>query len=210
MLARQTELQKNEPRLRVLAAAVEEFARHGLANARVRSIVDAARVNLAAVNYYFGGKEGLYHATLLSLAVRLAPLDVAKVESAATPRERLDACLAVIVGRLATSSGPHALARILAHEALSRSSRFGVVLEEVLPGELSLLRGALGDLAGGDSGEIATSLAAERILGQCVLYLHGALSWDFESRQHLVRQIAESAARQSLRTQRAARVGAEK
>lgn len=201
MLARQPEQQKNEPRLRVLAAAVEEFAHHGLANARVRSIVDAARVNLAAVNYYFGGKEGLYHATLLSLAVRLAPLDAAKVEAAATPRERLNAVVALVLGRLSTPAGPNALARILAHEALSRSSHFGRVLEEVLPGELTLLRRALGELAGCDAGSSAIARIAERAIGQCVLYLHGALSWDFEARQHLVQQIAQAVARETLRTQ---------
>ena len=49
---------------RLLAAAAGEFSRHGFANARIRNIVDAARVNQAAANYYFGGKQGLYRAPL--------------------------------------------------------------------------------------------------------------------------------------------------
>src|SRR5258706_12740871 len=67
MLADPDELQ-NETCRRLIAAASEEFARHGFAGARVRQIVDAARANVAAVNYYFRGKEGLYRATLRYLA----------------------------------------------------------------------------------------------------------------------------------------------
>src|SRR3978361_1703847 len=55
---------------RLIEAASEVFARHGFAGTRVREIVRAAEVNLASVNYYFGGKEGLYAATLHELAAR--------------------------------------------------------------------------------------------------------------------------------------------
>ncbi|WP_028921935.1 TetR/AcrR family transcriptional regulator [Pseudonocardia acaciae] len=41
-------------------AAVEEFAAKGYEGARVRDIADRAGVNKQLVNYYFGGKEGLY------------------------------------------------------------------------------------------------------------------------------------------------------
>jgi len=60
----ENDLAQREASRRLLEAASEEFARHGYAGARIRHIVDAARVNLAAVNYYFGGKEGLYLAVL--------------------------------------------------------------------------------------------------------------------------------------------------
>ena len=53
---------------RLIEAASEVFAQHGYAGTRVREIVRAADVNLASVNYYFGGKEGLYAATLKELA----------------------------------------------------------------------------------------------------------------------------------------------
>ncbi len=49
-------------RERVLAAAIEEFAAHGLAGASVRRICARAGANIAAVNYYFGSKNGLYAA----------------------------------------------------------------------------------------------------------------------------------------------------
>ncbi len=44
----------------LLAAALEEFAARGYAGARVQDIADRAGVNKQLINYYFGGKEGLY------------------------------------------------------------------------------------------------------------------------------------------------------
>src|SRR5207247_1808567 len=68
MLAGEDELHGNETCRRLIETGAEVFARHGLAGARVRDIVEGARANLAAVNYYFGGKQGLYRATLRHLA----------------------------------------------------------------------------------------------------------------------------------------------
>src|SRR5947207_2726433 len=52
------DLASRESSRRLLEAASEEFARHGYTGARIRTIVDAAQVNLAAVNYYFRAPAG--------------------------------------------------------------------------------------------------------------------------------------------------------
>lgn len=52
----------NPARKRLLEAAAERFAEHGFADTSVRGITEAAGCNVAAVNYYFGSKERLYHA----------------------------------------------------------------------------------------------------------------------------------------------------
>jgi TetR/AcrR family transcriptional regulator len=46
----------------VLAAAAEEFARHGYDGARVGRIAEAAGVGRQLITYHFGGKSGLYDA----------------------------------------------------------------------------------------------------------------------------------------------------
>jgi AcrR family transcriptional regulator len=50
----------DDPRQRLLEAAGEEFAEKGFKAATVKSITDRAGANIAAVNYYFRDKEGLY------------------------------------------------------------------------------------------------------------------------------------------------------
>lgn len=44
----------------ILKTAAEIFANEGFRGTTVRDIVDQAGVNLAAINYHFGSKEGLY------------------------------------------------------------------------------------------------------------------------------------------------------
>lgn len=61
---------------RILAAAEELFARTGVARTSLRAITALARVNLAAVNYHFGSKEGLVEEVYRR---RLEPLNRARL-----------------------------------------------------------------------------------------------------------------------------------
>jgi AcrR family transcriptional regulator len=64
--------QTTEPRLRdadksqqaILAAALDEFARHGLAGARMDRIAEQAEVNKRLIYYYFTSKDDLFLAVL--------------------------------------------------------------------------------------------------------------------------------------------------
>lgn len=55
-------------RLSLIEAAAEEFGPHGYTAASTRAIADRAGQNIAAINYYFGGKEGLYQAVAETIA----------------------------------------------------------------------------------------------------------------------------------------------
>jgi AcrR family transcriptional regulator len=54
-------------RRRLLDAAAAEFARLGIAGARVDRIAEAARTNKAQIYHYFGSTDGLFVAVLASL-----------------------------------------------------------------------------------------------------------------------------------------------
>jgi len=49
---------------RLLEAAIEVFAKYGFDGASTRMLVNEAGVNISAIPYYFGSKEGLYEAVI--------------------------------------------------------------------------------------------------------------------------------------------------
>ena len=53
-----------QARLALIHAAVEVFGESGLEAATTRDIAQRAQQNIAAIAYYFGGKEGLYLAVV--------------------------------------------------------------------------------------------------------------------------------------------------
>ena len=68
----------------IIKAAVDLFAQKGFQGASVRDIVAKARVNQAAINYHFKGKDGLYLEVLKTAFEKLtenAGFDAEKLES---------------------------------------------------------------------------------------------------------------------------------
>ena len=56
---------------RLLEAGVDVFGKHGFDAATTRMIAQKAGVNIAAIPYYFNGKQGLYHAVVAHIAGKL-------------------------------------------------------------------------------------------------------------------------------------------
>lgn len=52
---------------RIIAAAAEEFAEHGLRGASMEAIAERTATSRGMINYYFGNKSGLYLAVLESV-----------------------------------------------------------------------------------------------------------------------------------------------
>lgn len=53
---------REDARERLLASALSLFAAKGFSQTSTRELAEAARVNVAAISYYFGDKAGLYRA----------------------------------------------------------------------------------------------------------------------------------------------------
>jgi TetR/AcrR family transcriptional regulator, regulator of cefoperazone and chloramphenicol sensitivity len=67
-----------DTRRRILVTALELFATDGFEGASTRTLAERAGVNLPAIQYYFGSKEGLYRAVVEDITermvVRVAPV----------------------------------------------------------------------------------------------------------------------------------------
>ena len=55
---------EQDVRTRLIETATPLFAKKGFAAVSIRELAKAADVNVAAISYYFGGKEGIYTAVL--------------------------------------------------------------------------------------------------------------------------------------------------
>lgn len=59
------------PREALIDAGLYLFGLYGYEGVSVRRICDAAQMNVAAINYHFGGKEGLYRAIAVHIKAQL-------------------------------------------------------------------------------------------------------------------------------------------
>lgn len=92
-------------RMIVLEAAGQIFAERGFAEATSKEICERAGANSAAVNYYFGGKEGLYEEVLVEAHRQLVSLEELDqiLLSTDTPEQKLRSFFERML-RTATSS----------------------------------------------------------------------------------------------------------
>jgi TetR/AcrR family transcriptional regulator len=78
-----------DTRSRILDAALNEFAVHGLAGARTDRIANSAGVNKALLYYYFESKENLYLAALETISAKIRDRTMAVFLLPCSPGERV-------------------------------------------------------------------------------------------------------------------------
>jgi len=108
----------DDTKARLIEAAGEVFAHHGFRSATVREICRSASTNVAAVNYHFGDKEGLYIAVLdhsLRSARRKYPPDLG-LRDDATPEEKLRAFIHSLLLRILGEGVPAWHGKLMARE----------------------------------------------------------------------------------------------
>jgi AcrR family transcriptional regulator len=135
------------PRLRILDAAERAFAEKGFAAASLRRIIAAAGVNLAAVHYYFGSKEGLITAVFDRRigplnAERLALLDELEADAGPNQGVEIEDLVEVLVGpalRLARdpAKGGPVVMRLFGRIIAEPSEFLGRVLRDQFEGVLN-------------------------------------------------------------------------
>ncbi len=160
-------------RAALLRAAAEVFAERGYQLARVRDIAARAGVNLAAMNYHFGGKQKLYLAVLQSNAAeRLGhfPLPDA-AHSRLGGQELLRLAIRNLLGRFLSTEQPSLLPRLFVRELANPTPALQSIVDSVARPQLALLQGVVRRFLGPKASEQELRLAAFSVLGQCVFYL---------------------------------------
>lgn len=158
----------------LLAAAAEVIAESGFKNARVRDICQRAGANVAAVNYHFGDKEGLYSALIQSAFDRIVarfPLD-AGVTPSSTPEERFESFVHGYLQRILAAGEECRHGQIIMREMIEPTSALDMMVERVVKPTTLLLDDILKQLLGAAVPPPARRLVALSIIGQIVFYAH--------------------------------------
>lgn len=77
----------------LIGAALREISDRGSLDVTVAQIAERAGVSPALAHHYFGGKDGLIHATMRHLLVEFREVVADGLRRAGTPRARIDAVL---------------------------------------------------------------------------------------------------------------------
>jgi len=139
-----------DTRQRLIDAAAMLFADRGFENVTVREICKASNANVAAVNYHFGDKAGLYRAVVM-FAIKIMQETNELSQRAGdgqSPEDQIRGFVRVFVGRL-TGDNPNAwIHRLMAREMEHPTEALNLVMTQVVLPRLEYLSGVAGAIMG--------------------------------------------------------------
>ncbi|MFC1850306.1 TetR/AcrR family transcriptional regulator [candidate division CSSED10-310 bacterium] len=166
--------EKQSTRERILTAAGELFATQGFAATTIRDICEKAKANVAAVNYHFRDKEGLYNELIKAMERELRETAVMSVADtpALPPAERLYSYVYNLLFRRLDPDRPK-WKIILFHNELEKPSSFALnMFRELVHKEQEILRAIIEDILGADSNEETVVLCSHSVFGQIFFFFH--------------------------------------
>ena len=156
---------------RILDAAVALFAVNGYESTAVRAIVQRAGTNLNSINYYFGGKLGLYKAVLQRELERAASFTahLPRPDAKSPVASRLEALVLRLL-TLFVSTHSH-LPRLAALEVVNPSGAYAAGGLDVHGAEQRELRRIVREVQGDASDDAAIERGVRAVLSQCVYFM---------------------------------------
>ena len=181
-----------ETRRRILEAAIEAFARDGYDGVSTRALAKRAEVNLPALQYYFGSKEGLHRAAIAHInqcfIERMTPLserarqalaagDLSRPEALALLQELLHGFAGLVLQE--TSHDSRAL--FITRAEIEHAARLEPLHDSVASLLIQPCAALIGCLSDRPAGDEATLLQTLSLIGQVkILGYRGArriLGW---------------------------------
>jgi AcrR family transcriptional regulator len=170
-------------REKLLTASIDVFGRLGFDGATTRALADAAGVNLQAIPYYFGGKEGLYIAAAEHLTSMVAAhvgdlrarVHARLAEGTAKPVEADEAraLLTEILERMAAlflSSQSEPWARFVIREQMEPTEAFARIYGGIMQPMLGIAGNLVGIILGEDPASEHVRLRTFGTLGGIMIF----------------------------------------
>lgn len=158
-------------REKLIEAAGFVFAERGYHDATIREICRRARANVAAVNYTFGDKLGLY-TEVLRESMRGSQLVAltAALDPNLPPEETVRGIIRARLMSLCGRGRPDWAFRIVMHEFSHPTPAISRVVEDGMRPVYERMRKAVGEILGLPVEHEATRLSVNSIVGQIIFY----------------------------------------
>ena len=162
---------QDQTRERLLAAAERLFAEHGFSDVTVRDICREAGANVAAVNYHFRDKLGLYRET-----IRVAVRSMQEATEAARqagigqrPEEQLRRYISLFLQRL-LAPGQKTIHRLIDREMNEPTPALDDLVRDGMKPRLEYLSGIVGAMLGCDPSDRRVLLCVLSVQSQSLMY----------------------------------------
>ncbi len=157
-----------ETHKRLLDTAARLFAERGFSKVTVRDICHDAGANVAAINYHFDGKAGLYDEVLRSAIRTMQGTTEAAREAGARcpPEQQLEAYITIFLQRVvaARESWIH---QLMMRELSDPTPALDLVVEQVIRPRMSYLTSIIATLIG--------CPADDPRVGRCLMSVHAQI-----------------------------------
>ncbi|HEY2434914.1 MAG TPA: CerR family C-terminal domain-containing protein [Vicinamibacterales bacterium] len=200
---------QDDTRERLLREARRLFADHGFGNVTVRDICREARANVAAINYHFGDKLGLYREVVQqAIAAMAATNDAARAAGAGCPpEEQLRRFLVVFLTRI-LEPGHAMVHRLLQREVQDPTPLLDEVAQRGIRPRLEYLSGIVAAMIGARPDEAHVLQCVGSINAQAIIYMPNPiaarLGYEFTGTPAQIEEAAEHIAAFSIAGVRAA------
>ncbi len=171
-LTRRTE-EDQGTRTRLLEVAGQLFGEKGLERTTGKEICERAGTNTAAINYYFGGMEGLYAAVLEEAHHRFVPYAsaAAAVAGKSDAQAQLEALLGLLVRALTGPASTSWALRVLGREIVAPSPSLEALREKEFLPKSRILRAIVSKLTGLPEDHPTVARGCISVLAPCFVLL---------------------------------------
>ncbi len=156
---------------RILLAAGKTFAEKGFRCSTVREICDAAEVNIASVNYYFGDKKNLYQQTLLlAREIGAQKFPTPDFSALRSPEDRLRSVILLLLNRLVGNDVEPWPVKILMSEILAPSPAAKPLIDGYIEPFLKMVFGTVAEMVDDSVTPTKVHQLSFSVISQCVWY----------------------------------------
>lgn len=185
---------ERETRQRLIDSATRLFAERGFAKVTVREICKAARANVAAVNYHFGGKTGLYEEIVQS-AIRTmhgTTQEIQKTGEGRPPEEQLRIFVRIFLTRVVQARDGW-IHRFMAHELNDPTPALDLVVKQVIKPRMAYLGSVIASLLDCRATDTRVELCVMSVQSQCLVLLNDKIANRIQAVQITPKRLAQIA-----------------